>query len=166
MIDKLKITVVYLIFYRYYDDSIKGLTRFNRDTGASRVYHLTLDTPIQSKGVILKVSENKKQFVQLIFNDQVANAVFIFLHKLTVTGEDPVPLQILNGHISRCESLRTTQEEADTIIIHHLVASAPTKQLLLLMTPIFLYYCRNLLSLVTLNYRYICSQPTKNHRHM
>ena len=34
---------------RYYDEIIKGLTRFNRDTSACRVDYLTLDTPIQSK---------------------------------------------------------------------------------------------------------------------
>ena len=38
MLDKLKIADVYLIFDRYYADSIKGLTRFNRDTGASCIY--------------------------------------------------------------------------------------------------------------------------------
>ena len=46
MLDKLKIADVYLIFDRYYADSIKGLTRFNRDTGASCIYQLTLDVPL------------------------------------------------------------------------------------------------------------------------
>ena len=63
MIDKLKVTDVYLIFDWYYDDSIKDLTRFNHDTGANCVYHLTLDTPIQSNDFILKVSENKEQLI-------------------------------------------------------------------------------------------------------
>ena len=72
---------------RHYGDSIKVPTRFNRETGASRVYHLTLDTPIQSKDVILKVSENKEQLIQLIFNDLVANAMLIFPRKLNVTGK-------------------------------------------------------------------------------
>ena len=30
----------------------------------------------------------------------------------------------------RCENLRTTQEEADIIIIHHFVASASTKAII------------------------------------
>ena len=63
MIDKLKIADAYFIFDRYYGDSIKGLTKFNPDTGASHVYYLALDTPMQSKDVILKVSENKKQLI-------------------------------------------------------------------------------------------------------
>ena len=49
---------------------------------------------------------------------------------MTVTGKDPVPLQILNEHISCCENLPTTQEEAGTIIIHHLVASTLTKAII------------------------------------
>ena len=73
VVDKLKIADVFLILDWYYDDSIKGLAIFNRDTGGSRVYHVPLDKPIQSKDVILKVSENKEQLIQLIFNYLVAN---------------------------------------------------------------------------------------------
>ena len=40
-----------------------------------------------------------------------------YLHKLTVTGRDPVPIQIRDNRIIQCESLRTLQEEAHTIII-------------------------------------------------
>ena len=83
----------------------KGLTRFNRDTGASRLYHLTLNTPIKCKDVTLKVSRNKEQLIQLIFNYLVANTILILPHKLTASGRDPVPLQILSQIISRCENL-------------------------------------------------------------
>ena len=57
--------------------------------------------------------------------------MLIFPHRLTGTGKDPVPLQIFEGHISCCENLHTTQEEADNIIIHHVVASAPTKAIVI-----------------------------------
>ena len=77
---------------------------------SNRVYHLTLYTPIQSKYVKLKMFENKEQLIQLISNDMFASAMLFFPHKLSVTGIDPVPLQILNGHISSCESLRATEE--------------------------------------------------------
>ena len=50
---------VYLTHDRYYDDSIKGLPRLNCVIGAHRVYDLTLDTPMESIYVTLKVSENK-----------------------------------------------------------------------------------------------------------
>ena len=49
--------------------------------------------------------------------------MLIFPHKLNVTGKDPVQLQIFNGHISCCKNLQTSQEEADTIISHDLVAA-------------------------------------------
>ena len=52
-------------------------------------------------------------------------------HKLTVTGKDPVPVQIFNGNVHSRKNLKTTQEDADTIIIHHLVASAPVKAIVI-----------------------------------
>ena len=76
------------------------------------------------------VSGNKEQLIQLVFNGLL----------------DPVLLQI-NGHISCWENLRTTLEEADTILIHHLVGS-------------FLYCWCILHSLVTLNHRYTYMQST------
>ena len=85
------------------------------------------------------VSENKEQLIQLIFKDLVTNAMLIFLHKLT--EKTPISQQIFNGHISCCENVGTTQEEADTIIIHHAIAS-------------FLYCSCILRSLVTLNLHY------------
>ena len=88
---------------------------------------LTLDTSIQSKDVILKVSENKEQLIHFIFIILVANAMLIIQRKLIVTEKDPASLQIFNGHISHCGNSWKTQKEADTIIIHHLVASALTK---------------------------------------
>ena len=91
---------------------------------------MTLDTPIKCKDVTLKLSGNKEQLIQLIFNDLVANTTLILPHKLTVSGRDPVPLQILSQIISRCENLRITYEEADTIIIYHLIVPAPTKAII------------------------------------
>ena len=127
VIERLKISDVYLVFDRYYNDSIKGLTRFYRDSGASRVYQLTADTPLPSRDVLLQVSENKEQLIQLIVDDLIANARYMFPNRLIVTGKDPVPLQIWNGDVTGCDHLQTTQEEADTIVIHQLVASAPRK---------------------------------------
>ena len=71
--------------------------------------------------------ENKEQLIQFIFSYLVPNAMLIFPHKLTVTGKDPVLLQIFNGHITSCKNVQTTQEEAENITTHHLVESAPAK---------------------------------------
>ena len=69
---------------------------------------LTLDTSIQSKDVILKVSENKEQLIHFIFIILVANAMLIIQRKLIVTEKDPASLQIFNGHISHCGNSRKT----------------------------------------------------------
>ena len=41
------------------------------------------------------------------------------------TGKHPVQVEIFNGNVSDCEHLRTTHEEANTIVIQQLVVSAP-----------------------------------------
>ena len=110
---------VYLVFDRYYNDSIKGLTRKNRDIGASRVYQLTADTPLPSRETVLTVTENKVQLIQLIINDFLENPKSLhYKHKLVVTGPDPDPFEISNGIIKFRSDLRTFHEEADTILIH------------------------------------------------
>ena len=73
--------------------------------------------------IVSKVWLDLEQLIQLIFKYLVANAMLVFPHKLNVTGKDPVQLQIFNGLISCCKNLQTSQEEAGTIIIHHLVAA-------------------------------------------
>ena len=100
MIDKLKIANAYLLV-----DTMMIVSKFWLDLILTQGQVVKLDTPIQTKDVILKVSENKEQLIQLIFNDLVANAMVIFPHILTLNGKDPVPLHIFNRHISRCQNL-------------------------------------------------------------
>ena len=38
-------------------------------------------------------------------------------HKFVLTGNDPMPVEIKDGVISKRHDLKTTQEEADTIIV-------------------------------------------------
>ena len=71
LLEKSKIADVFLVFDRYYDESIKCLTRKYRDYGAS-----------------------------LIVQDLVRNPeTFHGKHKLIVTGQDPVPLEIYNDYV-------------------------------------------------------------------
>ena len=51
----------------------------------------------------------------------------MFPHKLTVPGTDPTPLEIFNSKVIPKEQFRTTQEEADTIIVQQLIIAAPQK---------------------------------------
>ena len=49
------------------------------------------------------------------------NHIVINQSKLVITGKDPTPVQVwINGTVQR-QDLRTHHEEADVIIIHHLV---------------------------------------------
>ena len=41
------------------------------------------------------------------------------------TGKHPVQVEIFDGNVSDCEHLRTTHEEANTIVIQQLVVFAP-----------------------------------------
>ena len=62
------------------------------------MYQLTPVTALQQRDVGLKVTENKVQLIQLIVQNLVRNpAIFHGRHKLIVTGQDPVPLEIYNG---------------------------------------------------------------------
>ena len=116
---RLKIADVYLIFDRYFEQSIKGLTRKNRDKGGSRVYQLTLLTSLPARDVLLTVTENKVQLINIIIESILETPdSFYTEHKLVITGPDPIPFEIMRGIVSSRPDLETNQEEADTILIH------------------------------------------------
>ena len=112
---------MFLIFDRYFEQSIKSATCSNRDVGASRVYHLSSSTNLPSQKVMLTVSKNKQQLIDLIIRDLCAHKAEVSIfNTLIVTGSEPFPIEITNDDIIQCESLKTLQEEADTIIIDQL----------------------------------------------
>ena len=116
---RLLIADVHLIFDRYFDHSIKGLTRKCRNKGGSRVYQLTPTTPLQPRDVILTVTENKVQLINLIVENIRKNPdIFNTAHKLVATGPDPIPFEIGNSTVLLRPDLKTNQEEADTILVH------------------------------------------------
>ena len=45
-------------------------------------------------------------------------------HKLVITGDDPCPVEIKNGHIRNRYDLQTHQEEADIIIVQQVLRCA------------------------------------------
>ncbi|KAI9536072.1 hypothetical protein NQZ68_037037 [Dissostichus eleginoides] len=89
---------VYLIFDRYYDYSIKSVTRDVRETVVSRKHHLLLSTKLPAQKVVLSSIENKKQLNRLIFKELTEDRLFHLRgtnkHKLVVTGEDSCPIEI------------------------------------------------------------------------
>ncbi|KAK1892150.1 Protein telomere ends associated [Dissostichus eleginoides] len=86
---------VYLIFDRYYDYSIKSVTR---DVRENRKHHLLLSTKPTAQKVVLSSIENKKQLNLLLFKELTEDRLFHLRgtnkHKLVVTGEDSCPIEI------------------------------------------------------------------------
>ena len=65
----LKKTNVYLVFDRYKADSTNASKRHGQDQGASRMYTLRSTTRLPPQDVILTVTQNKMQLIQLICKD-------------------------------------------------------------------------------------------------
>lgn len=132
---------VYLVFDRYMEGSIKESTRNERDQGASRVYTLRPATRLPSQKVILTVSRNKKQLIDLISEDLISHKD-VFNNKLVITGNDPVPVQIEQGVVSRREDMAIMHEEADTMLIQQ-VASVGVANALVVAddTDVFVLLC-------------------------
>ena len=73
---KLEVGDVELVFGRYMEYSTKSTTRSWRATEASRVHKLNLDTPLLPQKVVLTVSTNKKQLIDIIGSDLSENKIF------------------------------------------------------------------------------------------
>ena len=132
---------MYVYNYRYSVGSIKESTRSERDQGASRVYTLHPATRLPSQKVILTVSSNKKQIIDLIVADLEAHSEEI-RGKLVVTGNDPVPVEICHGLLRRREDMAITHEEADTMIIQQLASARAAKALVVADdTDVFVLLC-------------------------
>jgi len=121
---KMKEANVYLIFDRYFPYSIKSSTRSARDKEASRKHRISPMMLLPPQKVMLTVTENKVQLVELIvqrLKESCANLAYT-QHKLVVTGHHAVPIEINLGCIIERRDLESNQEEADVIIIHQLLS--------------------------------------------
>ena len=107
----------YLVFDRYIEGSTEEAHRRGRDKGASRVYTLRCTARLPPQNVALTVTTNKDQLIALIVEDLVSHKADFQKYKLVVTGRDPVPVEIVNGCVNKCQDLPTTQEEGDTLIV-------------------------------------------------
>lgn len=132
---------VYLVFDRYKEGSIKESTRNDRDQGASRVYTLRPAARLPPQKVVLTVSNNKKQLIDLILADLESHKDMLN-GKLVTTGNNPVPVQINHGDVSRRDDMTITHDEADTMIIQQ-VASVGAANVLVVAddTDVFVLLC-------------------------
>ena len=108
---------VHLVFDRCTAGSIKESIRNDRDQVTSRVSELRPLARLPAQKVVLTVNRNKTHFVNLIMEDLQAHKD-VLNRKLVITGNDPVPVQINEGVVSKMEGMTTTHEEANTMIIH------------------------------------------------
>ena len=120
----LAIANVYLIFDRYRDFSPKGATREERTNSMKHNHHFKMNTPLPKQDAALKSTSNKVQLIELICEHiQNETKKNVFENKLIVTGGNEYPHEIYNQQIEKRTDLRTTQEEADVIIVQQVFAA-------------------------------------------
>ena len=133
---------VYLLFDRYKEGSLKESTRSYRDKGASRVYSLRPTAKLPSQKVVLTVSSNTKQLIDLILTKLIYHTDMLN-GKLVITGNDPVPIQVNQGVVSRRDDMTITREEADTMIIQQVAFVGAANVLVVANdTGVFVLLCR------------------------
>ena len=111
IIESLRKCDTYLIFDRYYEKSIKFITRNTRaGKDASRHHQLLLNTPLPPQKVILTVTSNKIQLIKLIvtYLEDHANILPQNGNNLVITGPEPTPVQICDLQVTLRHDLRTT----------------------------------------------------------
>ena len=121
----LKKNDVTIIFDRYYDYSIKSVTREKRNViQSSKRVKITLTGPAHDKNVVLANKDNKIQLIRIL----VESLKTLQLQrreserKLIVTGLDPIPFEVCRGNVRDRLDLKNLQEEADTIIVAQMLS--------------------------------------------
>ena len=121
----LKKNDVMIIFDRYYDYSIKSVTRENRNLiQSSKRVKITLTGPAHDKNVVLANKDNKIQLIRIL----VESLKTLQLQgreserKLIVTRLDPIPSEVCRGNVRDRLDLKNLQEEADTIIVAQMLS--------------------------------------------
>ena len=105
------------------------------------MYSLRPTAKLPSQKVVLTVSSKKKQLIDLILTELIYHKDMVN-GKLVITGNDPVPIQINQGVVSRSDDMTITHEEADTMIIQQ-VASVGAANVLVVAddTDVFVLIC-------------------------
>ena len=112
---------VYMVLDRYRPFSTKSVTRSGRTTQACQVHQLNLDMQLPPQGVVLTVTENKRQLIKVISDELIRDDQFrndnTQKHKLIVTGENDIPSEVHKGIVIERGDMKTTHEEADNILV-------------------------------------------------
>ena len=109
------------MFDRYQNYSIKSGARQERaGQYASRCHQLSLQTPLPPQKVVLTVTGNKIQLIDIICEqliDIYQHHHSDDEHRLVITGQNELPVEVHKGIVINRTDL---QEEADVIVIHQL----------------------------------------------
>ena len=62
--------------------------------------------------IVLKVTKNKEEVIELIVNKIKTDRVNIW-NTITRTGKSPIPFKVLNECVEKRTDLKTNQEDAD-----------------------------------------------------
>ena len=93
------------------------------------MYTLRNTTRIPPQKVMLTVTRNKVQLIDLICEDMAFNNDEFSQHELVLTGSDHVQVVINRGVIIKRQYMKTTQEEAHTMIVQQVAEVRANKVL-------------------------------------
>ena len=109
-------SVSHVVFDRYYKLSTKSCFRTVRQKGTSHVYNPTEESPLPQQSVMLKVTANKEQLIQMIihrlYSMQPPPATDV-----VITGPDPHPIHICSG----LQQAPLYHKEADVLMAFHVI---------------------------------------------
>ena len=107
-----------------YNTSIKDATRCQRACEAAREYKLTMNASLPQQQVVLSVTKNKVQLIDLL-SDELQQLDDVPLNtSLVITMRYPVPMEVRSDALFQRFDLKTTHEEADVIIPQQVAALA------------------------------------------
>lgn len=130
ILQKLETGHVYLVFDRYIEFSTKCSTRKARGSGGCKVFQLTAKSVLPPQNQILTIPENKRQLIDIIVKSLASEAAITMghQHKIVVTGQDAVPIELSNGRLKAREDLSTTHEEGDAIVVSQAIHVAKERK--------------------------------------
>ena len=113
---------IYLVFDRYFSYSIKDGARLARaGQHASRRHKLTLQTPLPPQKVVLTVTENKIQLLDIICQQlvEIYQAEHVQdAHRLVITGKKVVPVEVFKGIAIYRDDLKIDHRSTDARVSH------------------------------------------------
>ena len=113
----------HVIFDRY-NTSTKDATWCQRACETAREYKLMMNAPLPQQQVVLSVTKNKVQLIDLICEELKQFDDVPLSTSLVITARSPVPMEVRSDALVQRFDLKTTHEQADVIIPQQVVVLA------------------------------------------